>query len=1160
MKNIKRLVAMLINSAMLLSIIAIVPFSASADETNSVYEYDGYTVDYEITNSWGDGQYNNVTVSIENTGTETIENWMLAYDFMGEASMQSGGEIFQTENGTTYVKNTGNNLTGFGDSLNIDPGNSVNFSYSLINPTGTPDNFTLCQERADVDNSNFEVVLTPQYDYGNSFQGEISLTNLTDTPIESWELTFSSNNFTLQNSWDRTLINHGDGKYTIKPLAGGIIRVNPNSTLTFGFQADKTSDVTFENLNFNVEGLTAVVFDETIEDIPEIPDIPENPENPDTPELPEIPSDLDVLVAFGVFNEEENAITLNWAYQDNTGNFSIFETTNEKTLLAEVTDNTEYSFAVDNSIEKYTFVVEKYISDNENIISNEVVMQLNENGQYEFVYVDSDGDSLPDVYEHILGTNPDIPDTDSDDLPDGYEVTVLETSPLLPDTDDNGISDADEDFDNDTLSNFQEYEIQTDPFEPDTDDDTISDNEEISLGTDPLVPDSDIDGLLDGEEGYTSTIYTKYGVYFDPINPDTDDNGILDGDERFAQNVQKEVVTSDGAITNISVEMITNGNLDENLTIESMMDKDWMSSNVVGLVGEPFDFKTPSEFDNTTITFTIDQTKLGETEFEDLLFLWYDKENDNFQEFETSYDEENSTVSTETTHFSHYMVVDARIWYAVWTNNPYVNMGENNLPNQPNAIGISQTLPTSKSAALALSKTFGDSNYLLIETSNLTWEQAEEYCESYGGHLATITSAAENDFVFNLINQGSKTWYWIGGKWDAYRSPTWITGENFNQNVVTFRDTWGVDFSGNLGGYRSSSGYDSGVWYKGRIIQDIGNYVPLSLVCEWDKEIKLVDSDEDKLPDAYENAGLILSNGDFIRTNPNNKHSDFDKLEDGVEINPEIVKQYIYKDIYKIHFKMRSNPKAEDSDGDDVWDDEELIYYSSTQELIYHSYPTEPDSDIDGINDYYDTSPLTYNDGDIYNRQAVVEYAVYWGGKDIVNGEEVGRYNPDFEKFASDCTNFASQCLNAGGYKMTGDWFHTKEKKLNGVTRLIIDTLLFPYEQQRSKNYLWTNNFVVCEELYAYIKDNYYCYKSETVIKNKEDIIECSRNVKEGDLIFFGANKTDHAVVVTKVTENEIFYSGHTEHRVNEPLSKHLGQSITIVHMKNELRKGIDYD
>ena len=57
---------------------------------------------------------------------------------------------------------------------------------------------------------------------------------------------------------------------------------------------------------------------------------------------------------------------------------------------------------------------------------------------------------------------------------------------------------------------------------------------------------------------------------------------------------------------------------------------------------------------------------LGDTEFDNLLFLWYDEENQHFVELETEHDEENSTVSTTVTHFSKYMLVDGLAWYTNW--------------------------------------------------------------------------------------------------------------------------------------------------------------------------------------------------------------------------------------------------------------------------------------------------------------------------------------------------------------------------------------------------------------------------------------------------------------------------------------------------------------
>ena len=163
---------------------------------------------------------------------------------------------------------------------------------------------------------------------------------------------------------------------------------------------------------------------------------------------------------------------------------------------------------------------------------------------------DSDSDGLSDGVENPdlpyvdadqTGSDPNIVDTDGDGLDDPYEIA----NSLNPGDDGTAdpVNGADGDPDMDTLSNIEERDLGTDPQDDDTDMDSLSDGVETNTGTwvsatdtgtDPLDNDSDNDGLLDGVENpdlpYDSgNPTTQPGT--DPNNADSDGDSVRDGVE-----------------------------------------------------------------------------------------------------------------------------------------------------------------------------------------------------------------------------------------------------------------------------------------------------------------------------------------------------------------------------------------------------------------------------------------------------------------------------------------------------------------------------------------------------------------------------------------------------------------------------------------------------
>ena len=61
----------------------------------------------------------------------------------------------------------------------------------------------------------------------------------------------------------------------------------------------------------------------------------------------------------------------------------------------------------------------------------------------------------------------------------------------------------------------------------------------------------------------------------------------------------------------------------------------------------------------------------------------------------------------------------------------------------------------------------------------MSWSQAEEYCGQHDGHLASITSPEENDWLGSeLISEVSGS-LWLGGQWSPGSDWTWSDGSEW---------------------------------------------------------------------------------------------------------------------------------------------------------------------------------------------------------------------------------------------------------------------------------------------------------------------------------------------------------------------------------------------
>lgn len=198
---------------------------ASAGNQAADYVYDGYSVAYRIADSWG--STDRVTVTLSNTGSETLENWMLYFNPNGEAYGFNGIREDYTATEIRFFRNA-----GYNDCLT--PGESATFEYLVNDCEAAPELFALCQTRAEK-TGGFDASLISYSSWGSQFNGMISLHNQTSQPISSWELTFDTN-FTITaipNSWAAECTTLGDGQYRMKGVYNDVIE--PNGTVTIGF-------------------------------------------------------------------------------------------------------------------------------------------------------------------------------------------------------------------------------------------------------------------------------------------------------------------------------------------------------------------------------------------------------------------------------------------------------------------------------------------------------------------------------------------------------------------------------------------------------------------------------------------------------------------------------------------------------------------------------------------------------------------------------------------------------------------------------------------------------------------------------------------------------------------------------------------------------------
>ncbi len=270
-------------------------------------------------------------------------------------------------------------------------------------------------------------------------------------------------------------------------------------------------------------------------------------------------------------------------------------------------------------------------------------------------------------------------DNDEDGLPDWYEITTL--YPIVFNKNGSALDitliSPDDDYDDDGLTNFKEYTLNTSPGNNDTDGDGLSDGDELNkYSTNPLLYDTDKDELGDAAELLNN---------LDPLNSDTNGNGIIDGKERFEnQKLIPSVykyINNDETLVMPSIEITGVGDYSKQIYCEdSYQDKTFADLDY--LVGHIIEIKHPDDmkFESAVISFKIHDSILSKYSINELSIVRLDPSTGEVVPVETSIDQTNNTISAK---------VDKLCYYGVEVKN--LRLQETDIDNTASVIDSGKT-------------------------------------------------------------------------------------------------------------------------------------------------------------------------------------------------------------------------------------------------------------------------------------------------------------------------------------------------------------------------------------------------------------------------------------------------------------------------------------
>lgn len=575
-------------------------------------------------------------------------------------------------------------------------------------------------------------------------------------------------------------------------------------------------------------------------------------------------------------------------------------------------------------------------------------------GDYSFDYEkDTDGDGLTDYNEFVYGTDINCIDSDKDGLSDYEEVAIIGTNPNKIDTDDNGIPDGNEDADGDGIKNSEECQLDTSNCTVDSDGDKISDYDEIYVHhTNPLDIDTDGDGADDKweiENGFDATSYNKN---FNVIQEEQGDN----------TSVEMELTASGENISSFSIKI----HKDDSVFINRLLP---------GYIGSAFDFKLDGEFESATLKYYFDESNLETENFNPVVY-YYNEQSHLLEEVDTHWDGKSNYVTAKLSHFSTYLLLNKTKFEEVWEKEikaPSVEGGGKTNLNIAFVVDLSGSMSGTK---LSTTKTAIKSFINVLEEDDLA------SLISFTSSATVINNLTNNKEVLNnavdsmhasgltsiykgldkavdvLVNNETNGYDMIILFTDGYDEPSTVYDTHYKnivqkavENDITIYTIGISTVDQNL--LTKIANETGGNYYYASVISDLQDKID---DIKEETEDQKKDSNNDGISDYYTklicNGTLRVGTGAVIpelicNYDDFQKNADYDK--DGL-LNGEEIK-VVEKD-GRVYLEVLSYPTESDSDNDGISDADERK--KGTKPLVYDMSV----SDIDHLfkNDIYVSS------------------------------------------------------------------------------------------------------------------------------------------------------------------------------------------------------------